>query len=169
MSNAALVAGGAVAGGVLAGTLSAGAATTLTNAVTTAANGYTGQAGGPGVQENDGIPESQEHHGGALNSTGAVTAVGSSSVTIKDSTGKTTTYTVDSSSDIDKSGEAQLSNIAVGDAVTFSVRPGTTTIDKLHTGDESKNMPAPRGNSGSAPSTGSSTGSSAGSGGDSSA
>jgi hypothetical protein len=96
------------------------------------------------VQENDGIPEAQEHHGGGLDLAGTVSAVGSSTVTIKTSTG-TTTYGVDSASDIDKSGEAQLSSLAVGDAVHFSVRSGTTTIHKRHAGDESKDRPTPDG------------------------
>ena len=132
-----LVAAGAVFGAILAGTLSAGAATTPTVPTTP----QYGQSAGPGVQENDGIPESQEHHGGNLDQSGTVTAVGNGTVTIKTSSG-TSTYKVDSTSDIDKNGEAQLNNLAAGDAVRFSVRSGTTTIDKLHAGDEAKDMPA---------------------------
>jgi hypothetical protein len=143
--GAGLVAAGVVSGAILAGTLSAGAATSPT----TPATPQYRQSAGPGVQENDGIPESQEHHGGSLNQTGSVTAVGTDTVIIKTSSG-TTTYKVDSSSDIDKNGEAQLSNMADGDAVRFSVQSGTTTIDKLHAGDESKDLPtAPQNSNGS--------------------
>jgi hypothetical protein len=137
LGGAALLVGGALAGGLLAGTLTAGAATTSPSPSETSATA------GPGVQENDGIPESQEHHGDrghGLDLTGTVTAVGRDSVTIKTPSG-TTTYTVDSTSDIDKNGEAQLPSLATGDAVRYSVRNGTTTIDKLHAGDESKNFP----------------------------
>jgi hypothetical protein len=136
---AALLAGGAVAGAVLAGTLSAGAATTPTP---TATSGTTTDPH-PGDNGADGIPENQEHHGGGhgLDLSGTVTAVGGDTVTIKTST-STTTYKVDSNSDIDKNGEAQLSSLAVGDAVRFSVGSGTKTIDKLHAGDETKDRPA---------------------------
>ena len=45
------------------------------------------------MQENDGIPEAQEHHGGhGLGLSGTVTAVGSGTVTIKTATGSTITY-----------------------------------------------------------------------------
>lgn len=136
-----LLAGGAVAGAVLAGTMSAGAATTPNPA----ASSSTATADPhPGDNGADGVPESQEHHGAGhgLDLPGTVTGVdvSGSTVTIKTSTG-TTTYKVTSSSDIDKSGEAQLPSLAVGDAVTFSVDSGST-IDKLHAGDEAKNMPA---------------------------
>ncbi len=100
--------------------------------------------------------------GGALALSGTVTAVGTSDVTIKTSTG-TTTYAVTSSSDIDKNGEASLSSLAVGDAVTFSTvtTNGTTTIDRLHAGSAQLDMP-PGGPPPPAPGTGnsSSTGSS---------
>ena len=80
--------------------------------------------------------------GAGLPLSGTVTAVGSSDVTIQTSTG-TTTYAVTSTSDIDKNGEAQVSALAVGDAVTFSTvtTNGTTAIDKLHAGDPTKDMP----------------------------
>jgi hypothetical protein len=142
MTGAGLVAAGVIAGAVLAGTVRAGAATLTGNSNPSNGGTVAGQYGGPGVQENDGIPESQEHHGGALSLTGTVTAVGSDSVTIKTSTGATTTDKVDTNSDIDKSGEAKLSDLKSGDAVRYSVRSGTTTIDKLHAGDESKNFPS---------------------------
>jgi len=153
LTGAGLVAGGLVAGAVLAGTMSANASTpaavtasttsTTTSPTPSAPSGAgTIHQGGPGVQENDGIPESQEHHGGgALDQSGTVTAVGSDSVTIKSSSG-TTTYKVTSSSDIDKNGEAQLSDLVVGDSVRFSVESGSTSIDKLHAGDEAKDMPS---------------------------
>ncbi|MDQ1650488.1 MAG: hypothetical protein QOG60_2545 [Frankiaceae bacterium] len=123
--------GGVAAGSVLLGT--ANAATTPT---------ATTQAG-PGVQENDGIPEAQEHHGGhALQLSGTVTAVGSDTVTITTSPGPSVVYKTDSASDIDKNGEAQLSSLVAGDAVRYSVKTGTTTIDKLHAGDEAKDFPS---------------------------
>ena len=136
--GASLVAGGVLTGAVLAGTISANAATTSTPAASSTAT----QAA-PGVQENDGIPEAQEHHGGhGLGLSGTVTAVGSGNVTIKTATGSTITYTVNSSSDFDKNGEAQLSSLVAGDAVRYSVNSGTTTIDKLHAGNEAQDMPS---------------------------
>ena len=80
--------------------------------------------------------------GGALSLSGTVTAVGSSDVTIKTSSA-TTTYAVTGTSDIDKNGEATLSDLAVGDAVTFNTvtTSGTTAIDKLHAGNEQLDMP----------------------------
>ena len=70
-----------------------------------------------------------------------MTAVGPNSVTINTSTA-TTTYAVVTNSDVDKNGEAAVSKLAVGDAVTFSVDPSNAKqIDKLHAGDEAKNMP----------------------------
>jgi hypothetical protein len=126
--GAGLAAGGALVGAVLAGTLSAGAATPSTSpSGTSSTEAPDGHGGGGG--------------GHALDLTGTVTAVGSSSLTIKTSTGSTVTYKVTSSSDIDKNGEAQLSSLATGDAVRYSVVSGTTTIDKLHAGDEAKDMP----------------------------
>jgi hypothetical protein len=62
-------------------------------------------------------------------------------VTIKTSSG-TTVYAVTASSDIDKNGEASLSQLKAGDAVRFSVTsPTSKQIDKLHAGDEAKDMP----------------------------
>src|ERR1700681_1697537 len=88
----------------------------------------------------------QGGHGGDLSSSGTVTAVTSSDITIKTSTA-TTTYAVTSSSDIDKNGEATLSALAVGDAVTFSTVSTATnpTIDKLHAGNETLDRPTGRG------------------------
>jgi hypothetical protein len=137
---AALVAAGLITGGVLAGTLSAGASTLSGGG--TPSRTEAGRYGGPALQGSDGAPEAQGRHARALALTGTVTAVGGDTVTIKTSTGATTTYKVDSSTDIDKNGEAKLSDLAVGDAVRYSVRSGTTTIDILHAGDESKDMPA---------------------------
>ena len=74
---------------------------------------------------------------------GTVTSVGTNSVTIKSAAG-TKTYAVDANSDIDKSGEATLSDLKAGDAVHFAVRPGTSTIGVLHAGDEALNRPAGR-------------------------
>lgn len=151
-----LVAAGLIAGGVLATTLTATAATPSPSASPRAgSSGSSGtatpQQGQPGVQENDGIPESQEHHGHGgrgrgLSLSGTVTAVTGSSVTIKTATARTT-YAVASTSDIDKNGEAQLSDLVVGDAVTFSVTSASApTIDKLHAVDETRDRPqAPSG------------------------
>ena len=75
-----------------------------------------------------------------------MTAVGSSSVTIKTSSG-TTEYKVDNNSDIDKNGEAKLSDLKVGDAVRFSVNTGNT-IAILHAGDEALNHPQRPGSGG---------------------
>ena len=79
--------------------------------------------------------------GTALPLHGTVTAVGSSSVTIKTSTG-TTTYAVTSSSSIEKKGKTTLSALSTGDVVAFSVvtADGTTTIDKLMAGDAPSGM-----------------------------
>jgi len=125
----------------LAATLSASATTSATTMATSSP--AASRPGGPGVQENDGLPEAREHHAGfALNLTGTVTAVGTSTVTIKTSSGAIKTYTINASSDIDKNGEAQLSSLAVGDTVRYLVRTGTSTIDKLHAGNEAKDAPA---------------------------
>ena len=145
--GASLVVGGVLTGAVLAGTISANAATSSTPSTPltplTPLTSSTATQAAPGVQENDGIPEAQEHHGGhGLGLSGTVTAVGSSNVTIKTATGSTITYTVNSSSDFDKNGEAQLSSLAAGDAVRYSVNSGTTTIDKLHAGNEAQDMPS---------------------------
>jgi Cu/Ag efflux protein CusF len=72
-----------------------------------------------------------------------VTAVGANSVTIKTSSG-TKTYGVTSTSDIDKNGEAKLSDLKVGDAVRFdtSTVNGKAVIDHLHAGNEALDRPA---------------------------
>ena len=155
--SAALVTAGLAGGGVLGTTLSAGAATTSTNngsaAATSPSTGTDNTPPGP-----PGMPHGQCH----LPDSGTVTAIGSNSVTID---GKT--YTVTSSSDIDKNGEATLSSLAVGDKVTFSTvaSASTPTIDRLHAGNEALNRPngpppgapAPSGNSSSGTSSSSSS------------
>lgn len=135
-------AAGLVAGVVLAGTMGAQAATPSPSP-STSTGSSTAADPHPGDYGADGVPESQQvHHGHALDLSGTVTAVGSSTVTIKTSTA-TTVYTVTSSGDIDPNGEASLSSIAVGDAVTFSVDSSNAKqIDKLHVGDEAKNTPS---------------------------
>src|SRR3978361_2129645 len=117
--GAGLLGAGVVAGAIIGGTVLSGAATTASPTPPAACSAASG-GHGPGLS-------------------GTVTAVGASSVTIKTSAG-TTTYKVDSNSDIDKNGEAQLSSLKAGDAVRFSVT-STNVIDKLHAGDEALNRP----------------------------
>jgi len=142
---AGFLAAGAVAGGVLAGTLTAGAASPTPSPSSTEAP--SGTAGAP----------AQGGHGyGAprLALSGTVTGVNADSngttgtVSINTSSG-TKTYTVNSNSDIDKSGESQLSKLVAGDKVTFSV--SGTAIDILRAGDEALNAPAGRGGRHGAP------------------
>jgi len=162
----AVAAAGLIAGGILAGTLGAQAATTAATPSPTASARSTATATDPHPGDNgaDGVPEAQEPHGGGhgLDLSGTVTAVTATTVTIKTSTA-TTTYTVTSASDIDKNGEATVSSLAVGDAVTFSVDSTTPTqIDKLHAGDETKNMPqAPAGGTATTPQAGTASSSAA--------
>lgn len=128
-TGAALVGVGVVAGAIVGATVLAGAATTNPSTAPSASSsqqeGLHGDGHGPGR--------------GGLGLTGTVTAVGSSSVTVKTSTA-TTTYKVDGNSDIDKNGEAKLSDLKVGDAVRFNVT-GSNVIDKLHAGDEALDRP----------------------------
>lgn len=132
---------GLIAGGVLVLALGAQAATPSPSGTSSSSSAEDSHPGDDGA---DGVPESEEHHGGhggTLDLSGTVTVVGTSSVTIKTSSG-TMQYAVTSSSDIDKSGEAKLSDLKAGDAVTFSVDDSNAKqIDKLHAGDESKNVP----------------------------
>ncbi len=129
--KAGLVGAGLLAGGILAGTISATAATSPTPAPSPSSS-PSGSSTGDGHRA----------QGTRLALTGTVTGVGPSTVTIKTSSA-TTTYTLTSDSDIDKNGEAKLSNLAVGDAVRFSTTTTNgTTIDKLHAGDEAKNLPS---------------------------
>ena len=127
--GAGLLGAGAVAGAIIGGTVISGAATTSP----TPAPGSTSSTA-PAPCDGRGMGM---HPGRALGLSGTVTAVGSSSVTIKTSTA-TTEYKVDSNSDIDKFGEAKLSDLKVGDAVRFSVT-SAKVIDKLHAGNEAMN------------------------------
>ncbi len=130
--QAGLVAAGLLAGGVLAGTVNATAATSSPSTTpSTTSTAVTAPV----------VPGQSGHGAFGLGITGTVTAVGTSSVTIKTATA-TTRYAVTSTSDIDKNGEAQLSGLAVGDTVRFSTSlTSATTIDKLHAGTESLDRP----------------------------
>ena len=121
-AGTALLGAGAAGGGILASSMMANAATSSSDTSSSVAASTSA-----GASTNPDLSQS-----------GTVTAVGASSVTIG-----TTTYAVDANSDIDKNGEASLSSLAVGDAVTFSTvtTNGTATIGKLHAGTESLNMP----------------------------
>jgi hypothetical protein len=145
--GAALIGAGLLAGGVLATTLSANAATSPTGSSSAATS--EGGSSAPGQDAGRHGP------GGHLDNSGTVTAVGPASVTIRTSS-STTTYAVTSSSDIDKNGEAQLSDLRVDDAVRFSTTTagGTTSIDKLHAGDEAKDMPQGGNRAGAGPAPG---------------
>jgi len=150
------VGAGLLAGAVLATTITAQAASPTSTPTTTGSTSTTTIDPHPGDNGADGVPESQEvhsgGHGGALDLSGTVTAVGTSSVTIKTASG-TTEYSVTSNSDIDKNGESTLSNLAAGDVVTFSVDTANAKqIDKLHAGDEAKNAPQPSAGSSTNPS-----------------
>jgi len=123
MIGASLVGAGAVAGAIIGGTVISGAAPT---SPTPAAGSSSSQAFG-------------DRHGAGLDLSDTVTAVGASSVTIRTSAG-TTEYQVGSNSDIDKNGEAQLSDLKVGDAVRFNV-DSAKVIDKLHAGNETLDRP----------------------------
>jgi hypothetical protein len=72
---------------------------------------------------------------------GTVSSVGSASVTITVN-GSAKAYAVDANSDIDKNGEAKLSDLKPADAVRFALRPDGKTIAVLHAGDEAKDRPA---------------------------
>ncbi|UQX86615.1 hypothetical protein M6D93_09840 [Jatrophihabitans telluris] len=135
IAAAGLVGVGAVAGAIIG-------ATALSNAATPSTSPSSSSSSSSSSGSTSSTSEATEHHGGGLDLSGTVTAVGSSSVTIKTSTG-TVQYAVSSSSDIDKNGESSLSKLVVGDAVTFSVDTvnNVKTIDKLHSGTESLNRP----------------------------
>jgi len=156
LAKVAYAAAGLVAGGVLVSTFGAQAATSTPTPSSSNTSGATAQDPHPGDNGADGVPESQEPHGGGrggfgLSMSGTVTAVGTNTVTIKTSTG-TTVYTVTGNSDIDKNGEASLPALKVGDAVKFSVDSSNSKqIDKLHAGNEALNLPQ---GAGSAPSSG---------------
>jgi hypothetical protein len=110
----------------------------VTNAGST---GSTGSSSNGAASTTRPAPTTGAPHG--LDQSGTVSAVGSASVTITASSGTATTYAVGANSDIDKNGEAALSNLAVGDKVTFnSVTSGTTkTIAHLHAGNETLDRP----------------------------
>src|SRR3954452_4879097 len=129
--GAGLVGAGVVAGAIVGGTVLSDAAT----------SSPTPNASSSSSPEAPGASGSSQRRGpgGELSLSGTVTAVGSSSVTIKTSSGSTE-YKVDSNSDIDKNGEAQLSSLKVGDAVRFSFTSGTV-IAILHASNEALNLP----------------------------
>lgn len=146
MATVALATAGLAGGAVLGATVSAGATTPSTSAASSTSSTSSGAptsgtpaSGAPTGSQPSGTMPTYRVPG----LSGTVTAVGSSSVTIKASTGTTTTYAVTSSSDIDKNGEATLSDLKVGDSVTYSVESGTSTptIDKLHAGSEALDRP----------------------------
>jgi hypothetical protein len=130
--GAGLLGAGVLAGAIIGSTVLSGAATTPSPTAPAAGSAPAAGPAGPAAPCGHGP-------GRGLPLSGTVTAVGTSSVTIKTSAG-TTTYKVDGNSDIDKNGEAQLSSLKVGDAVRFSVT-GANVIDKLHAGDEALNRP----------------------------
>jgi hypothetical protein len=132
--GAGLVGAGVVAGAIVGGTVLSDAATS--SPTPNASSSSSPEApGAPGPWQNG-----RGHGpGGDLSLTGTVTAVGSSSVTIKTSSG-TAEYKVDSNSDIDKNGEAKISDLKAGDAVRFSVTSGNV-INILHAGNEALNHP----------------------------
>jgi hypothetical protein len=132
----ALAGSGLAAGAILGSTVTAGAspnpAATLSSSSgsngsssTSAASGTSGSSGGASSGTATQRPPDR-----GLPQSGTVTASGK-------------TYAVTSNSDIDKNGEASLSSLAVGDAVTFDTDPSaaTPTIDKLHAGSESLDRP----------------------------
>jgi len=155
---------GAFAGGMVAAASTAGAATTTTTSSPSAANatsssgstststttpGATSSSGSTATTTPGGAPPGGTMPGGTctLPLSGTVTAVGSSSVTIKTASG-TATYAVTSSSDIEKNGtKATSSDLAVGDAVHFSTTTtgGVTAIAVLRDGN------VPEGGPGGAP------------------
>ena len=171
--SASLLTAGLASGVYLGGTLTSGAATpSSTTGVSSAATGSTatgntatgstagnmpappGSGAGTGsTGSTSGPPAGAPKGAPTLPKSGTVTAVGSNSVTIDG-----TTYAVTSSSDIDKNGEATLSDLVVGDTVTFSTvsSASTPTIDKLHAGNEALDRPTgpPSSSSGQLPPAG---------------
>src|SRR5262245_5143883 len=129
----------AIGAGILAGAAAGAVIATAVGATATSTTGSGQTANSASATAPDFDPARGNHMSWT---NGTVTAVGSNSVTIKTSSG-TTTYGVTSASDIDKNGEAQLSDLKVGDAVRFTTKTanGATIIDKLHAGDEAKDRP----------------------------
>ena len=142
-----LAGAGLTAGVILASAFGASAATngTASTASQTSAASSTGSTSSSTAGTSSTTPGRPGGPGGGYRVpalSGTVTAVGSNSVTIKTSSG-TKTYQVTSSSDIDKNGEAKLSDLVVGDAVRYNVMSSSsTTIDKLHAGNEAQDRPA---------------------------
>jgi hypothetical protein len=144
---------GCAAGAIIAGSMSANATTsgngTASGNGTTSGNGTASASAVASSSTVPGAPPAGPAGGPAGGryrapaTTGTVTAVGSNSVTIKTSAG-TKTYAVTASSDIDKNGEATLSDLKAGDAVRFDVVPNTSTIGHLHAGDEALDRPSGR-------------------------
>ena len=133
-----LLAAGGLIGGVLAASLTAGAAPSPTPSPPSA-----NPPGNAAPLQRGGDCPGPGHPGfRGLDQTGTVTAVGATSVTIKTSSA-TTAYAVTDKSDIDKNGEAKLSDLKVGDAVRFHAATinGKPTIVVLHAGDETLNRP----------------------------
>jgi hypothetical protein len=142
LTGTAIALGGGLAGAVTVASLSASAASTAAT-LTSASSPSATASSTPSAQHNGARAELPGHPGAfRLDLTGTITSVSTSSVTIKTSSGAIKTYKVDASSDIDKNGEAQLSSLAVGDAVRYSLVSGTSTIDKLHAGSEAKDAPS---------------------------
>jgi hypothetical protein len=137
--SAALVTAGLAGGAILGTTMSAGAATTGSSSSAAATGPAPPGTNGTAPAAPNGQPPPGGRHCPGLPKSGTVTAVGSNSVTIDG-----TTYSVTGNSDIDKNGEAKLSDLAVGDKVTFSTVAGaaTPTIDRLHAGNEALDRPA---------------------------
>ncbi len=137
VSGLALMGVGGVAGAITSAATSANAATATSTTATgssgagVSSSGSTSSPAPPIGGQRAGAPPG----GAALPLHGTVTAVGTSSVTIKTNTG-TVTYAVGSSSTIEKSGKATLSDLSVGDNVAFSTvtTDGTVTIDQLVAG-----------------------------------
>lgn len=95
--------------------------------------GMPGDGGGPGFDGGPGFGG----RAGEQHVSGTVTAVGSSTVTVKLADGSTATYSVVASSDIVKNGaRVALSAIKVGDTVFLHVYPsnGKTVVEHLFAG-----------------------------------
>lgn len=131
-----VIGAGLVGAGVAAGAIIG--STVLSDAATSSPTPNASSASSPEAPGAPGWPQGRGP-GRGLPLTGTVTAVGSSSVTIKTSSG-TTQYQVNGNSDIDKNGEAKLSDLKAGDAVRFSVTSGNV-IAILHAGNEALNRP----------------------------
>ena len=103
-----------------------------TAAASTGQGGTAGAAGGPGAGGGAGGIQPTAYH-----LDGTITAVGNGTVTIKLTSGTTTTYTVTSSTRLMKDGAtAALSSFTVGDSVRGSTTTqGGTTLNDMVTGD----------------------------------